>query len=114
MRFRPSQSKEQWAAEAEASGEDAQVLNLTKDPRYDRPLLPIRVRQGQSTVDVTMLMSLREPRSRVFEDWARAAGLKPGLELLEGLDLPQGVDALQTSIGVRDSDANRILRVPRV
>ncbi len=92
VHFRPSQSKEQWAAEAEASGEDAQVLNLTKDPRYDWPLLPIRVRQGQSTVDVTMLMSLREPRSRVFEDWARAAGLKPGLELLEGLDLPKGVE----------------------
>lgn len=92
VHFRPSQSQEKWAAEAEASGEDAQVLKLTRDPRYDWPLLPIRVRQGASTVDLTMLMSLREPRSRVFEDWARAAGLKPGLELLKGLALPKGVE----------------------
>lgn len=92
VRFRPSQSKEQWAAEAEASGEDAQVLNLTKDPRTDWPLLPVRVRQGPTTVDLTMLVSLREPRSRVFGDWARAAGLKAGLELLAGLELPPGVE----------------------
>lgn len=92
VRFRPSQSREKWAAEAEASGEDAQVLALPKEPRFDWPLLPIRVRQGPTQIDLTMLFSLREPRSRVFDDWARAAGLKPGLELLEGLALPEGLE----------------------
>ncbi len=90
--FRPSQSREQWAVEAEASGDDAQVLALARDPRFDWPLLPIRVRQGPTAIDLTLLFSLREPRSRVFDDWARAAGLKPGLELLEGLALPEGLE----------------------
>lgn len=92
VRFRPSQPKEQWAAEAEASGEDAQVLELTKEPKFDWSLLPVRVRQGPANFDLTMLFSLREPRSRVFDDWARATGLKPGLELLEGLALPEGLE----------------------
>ncbi len=91
LKFRPSQSREKWAAEAEASGEDAQVLALTKESRFDWPLIPIRVRQGPEHFDLTMLFSLREPRSRVFDDWARASGMKPGLELLEGLALPEGV-----------------------
>lgn len=92
VHFRPSQPREKWAAEAEASGDDAQVLSLVKDPKFDWPLIPIRVRQGPTHFDLTMLFSLREPRSRVFDDWARAAGMKAGLELLEGLALPEGVE----------------------
>lgn len=92
VRFRPSQPKEKWAAEAEATGQDAQVFALTKDPRFDWPLMPVRVRQGPTPFDLTMLFSLREPRSRVFDDWARAAGMKPGLELLDGLALPKGLE----------------------
>lgn len=90
VRFRPSQTREQWAAEAEASGEDAQVFSLTKEPRYDWPLLSVRMRQGPQRFDATLLFSLREVRSRVFEASATAAGLKPGARLLEGLPLPQG------------------------
>ncbi len=92
VHFRPSQPKEKWAAEAEASGEDAQVLTLTKEAKFDWSVLPIRVRQGPASFDLTMLFSLREPRSRVFDDWARATGMKPGLELLEGLALPEGLE----------------------
>lgn len=72
-----------------ASGSlEAAAKALTKEPRFDWPLLPIRVRQGPTAIDLTLLFSLREPRSRVFDDWARAAGLKAGLDLLEGLELP--------------------------
>lgn len=92
VRFRPSQSREQWAAEAQASGDDAQVLALTKEPRFDWPLLPVRLRQGPTAFDATMLLSLREPRSRVFDSAARAGGLRPGLELLRGLPLPEGLE----------------------
>ncbi|MDP1827151.1 MAG: hypothetical protein Q8L48_28015 [Archangium sp.] len=92
VHFRPTQTREQWVAEAEKSGDDAQVLAFTKDPRFDWPLLPIRVRQGPTSYDSTMLFSLREPRSRIFDDWARALGLRPGLELLEGLALPEGLE----------------------
>lgn len=91
VRFRASQSREQWSLEAQQSGEDAQVLTLTKEPRYDWPLIPVRIRQGPTQADVTMLFSLREPRSRIFDEAARAAGLRPGLELLDGLPLPDGV-----------------------
>lgn len=89
VRLRPSQSREAWAAEAEASGDDAQVFQLTKEPRFDWPLIPVRVRQGPARFDATMLFSLREPRTRVFDASARAAGFKPGLELLKGLPLPE-------------------------
>lgn len=92
VHFRPSQSREQWAAEAQASGDDAQVLSFTRDPRYDWPLLPVRLRQGPTAFDATMLLSLREPRSRIFDDAARAGGLRPGLELLRGLPLPAGLE----------------------
>jgi hypothetical protein len=92
VRFRPSQSREQWAAEAEKSGDDAQVFELSREPRADWPLIPVRVTQGPSRFDATLLFSLREPRTRVFEKSARAAGLKPGLELLEGLGMPKDVE----------------------
>lgn len=90
--FRASQRKEQWLAELEASGDDGQVLQLTKEPTHDWPLLPVRLRQGPRTLDAVMLLSLRDSRSRVYDEVARSAGLRPGLELLEGLPLPDGVE----------------------
>lgn len=91
VKFRPSQPKEKWVAEAEASGDDAQVLMVTRDPLNDWPLLPVRLRQGPNTFEGVMLLSLRDSRSRIYDESARAAGLRPGLELLEGLPLPEGV-----------------------
>lgn len=90
VRFRPSQTREQWAAEAQASGEDAQVFSLTKEPRYDWPLVPVRLRQGPQRFDATLLFSLREARSRVFEDSATTAGFKSVAKLMSGLPLPKG------------------------
>ncbi len=92
LRFRPSQPREAWLAEAQASGDDAQVLLLTREPRFDWPLVTARVRQGTSRLDATMLLSLRERRSRVSEQSARAAGLRVGVEVLRGLPLPEGVE----------------------
>lgn len=91
IKLRPSQAKEAWVVEAEASGDDAQVLTMTRDPKNDWPLLPVRVRQGPSAFEGSMLVSLRDSRSRIFDDAARLSGLKPGLELLEGLPLPEGL-----------------------
>ncbi len=92
VRFRATQRRDAWVKEAADSGEDAQVLTVTKEPRTDWPLLTVRVRQGSNTFDATMLFSLRESRSLLFEDAARASGLRPGLELLKGLPLPDGVE----------------------
>jgi hypothetical protein len=91
LRFRAPQAREQWVAEAQASGDDAQVFTLTKEPRFDWPLLPVRVRQGPARFDGAFLVSLRERKSHLFEAPARQAGLRPGLELLRGLPLPDDV-----------------------
>lgn len=90
-RFRPTQPRAAWVAEAEAGGDDAQVLTVTKEPRTDWPLLIVRLRQGEAVLDATMLLSLREARSALYEAAGRSAGLRPGLELLKGLPLPDGV-----------------------
>ncbi|MBL8914122.1 MAG: hypothetical protein JNM17_25685, partial [Archangium sp.] len=92
VKFRASQSKDKWIAELEATGDDAQVLVVTKDPANDWPLLPVRVRQGPRSLDAVMLLSLRDSRSRLYDEVARSAGLRPGLELLEGLPLPDGLE----------------------
>ncbi|MFT3706139.1 MAG: hypothetical protein QM817_00600 [Archangium sp.] len=92
VKFRASQPREKWLAEAEASGDDAQVLQLTKEPNQDWPLLPVRLRQGQHTFDAVLLLSLRDSKSRIYDEPARAAGLRPGLELLQGLPLPDGIE----------------------
>lgn len=92
VRFRASQSRAKWEQEVSDTGDDAQVLTLTREPRTDWPLMTLRLRQGQATFDATVLLSLREPRSLLYEAPARAAGLKPGLELLSGLPLPNGVE----------------------
>lgn len=91
VHFRHTQSRERWSTDAEASGDDVQVLPITREPRFDWPLLPVRLRQGPKRLDATMLLSLRDAKSRVYDQTARAAGLRPGLELLEGLPLPDGV-----------------------
>ncbi|MFZ5439007.1 MAG: hypothetical protein ACOZQL_03310 [Myxococcota bacterium] len=91
LSFRPSQPRERWVAEAEASEDDVQVLPVSREPRFDWPLLTVRVRQGPQRFDGAFLLSLRDSRSRIYDEAARSAGLKPGLELLEGLPLPEGL-----------------------
>lgn len=89
LRFRPSQPRAKWLAELEKRGGDAQVLTVTREPRTDVPLLTLRVRQGPAQLDDAVLLSLSEPKTRLYETRVRAAGLKPGLELLEGLPVPK-------------------------
>lgn len=88
IRFRPSQSRAQWAAELAASDEGGQVLTLTKEPRYDWPLVSVRLRQRLATFDGPLLLSLSEPRTRLFEGPARAAGVSSVSELLSQAGLP--------------------------
>lgn len=70
--LRASQSREAWLAETPTS----LVLPLTVDPRFDWPLLTVRIRQGAAQLDAALLVSLREPQSRVFEELANSAGLR--------------------------------------
>ena len=91
VRFLSTQPRAKWLEFAEKSGDDAQLLSVTREPRTDWPLLTVRLRQGLQSLDATMLLSLRESRSVLYETAGRSAGLRPGLELLKGLPLPDGV-----------------------
>ncbi len=88
LRLVPSRPRATWLAEAQGTGDDVQVVTLTKDPRHDWPLLAVRVVQGTAALTATFVLSTRERDSRVFEESARVQGLKPGLELLAGLATP--------------------------
>jgi hypothetical protein len=88
--FRPSAGAAAWLATVPA-GHEVQALALTREPRHDWPLLAVRVSQGRAHFTGPLLFSAREPRSRLYETPAREAGLRPGLELLRGLPLPDGL-----------------------
>jgi hypothetical protein len=72
-------------------GDEVQVLRVAREPRFDWPLVTVRVAQGRARLEATLLFSAREPWTRLYEAPVRAAGLKPRRELLEALNLPRGV-----------------------
>jgi hypothetical protein len=88
--FRASAGAAAWLATV-PPGDEVQALALTREPRHDWPLLAVRVTQGPAHFTGPLLFSAREPRSRLYEAPAREAGLRPGLELLRGLPLPDGL-----------------------
>lgn len=85
VRFLESQSAEQWSSALERSGDDGRVLPISREPRTDWPLLTVRVRQGAQHFEGPFVLSLRDPRSRIYDVAAHSAGLKAGLEVLSGL-----------------------------
>ncbi len=89
LRFLASRPKAEWLASLEARGGEGQLLDLTRDPRHDWPLLAVRLTQGEQQLTGAFLFSTRERASRVFEEPARAAGLVAGAELLRALGLPK-------------------------
>jgi len=92
LRFRPSQPREAWVAEGEKLGGEVQVLELTRDPIHEWPLLAAQLRQGAATFTGTFVLSTRERTSRVFEASVSEAGLESGAEQLRRLPpLPAGL-----------------------
>lgn len=91
VRFVPSQPRAEWIAAAERLGGEVQVLELTRDPRHDWPLLPARLSQGEATLTGAFLFSTRDRVSRLFDESAKQAGFRTTGALLEKLELPQGV-----------------------
>lgn len=83
LRFRPSQPRAAWEAEARRAG--ATVLVAAREPRHDWPLVGVRVRQGRHRFDGALLLSLRDARSRLFAEAAAAAGLRDAQALLATL-----------------------------
>lgn len=107
VRFRPSAPRDAWLATL-PPGDEVEVVSLTRDPRYDWPLVAVRVTQAQATFTGVLLFSTREPRTRLFEAPARAAGLRPGLELLAGLPLPDGLELPKSLEAVRGFAVDRV------
>jgi hypothetical protein len=96
LTFLRSQSREHWkqaalAPPSERAGYESHLLELTRDPRTDWPLLAVKVKQGLAEVVGPFVLSTSEPQSQVAEEAAREAGLKSGFELLQGIELPDGV-----------------------
>lgn len=87
----PSRARDVW--EKLPGGADAvgEVLALSRDPKHDWPMVAVRVVQGANKLTAAFVISTHERHSRVVEGPARSAGLKPGLELLSGLPVPEGL-----------------------
>lgn len=91
--FLPSRPRGEWLAQRRP-GSQQQVIELTRDPTHDWPLLPVRVHQEPETLTATFVLSTRDRFSRIFDEAARAQGLLPGLELLRG----HGVKTVPTEL----------------
>lgn len=82
--FMPSRSKKEWL-EVRDKEPFAMVLEVTREPKHDWPLLPVRIHQGPSTMTATFMLSTADRFSRVFAGSARKQGLRPGVEVLRQL-----------------------------
>lgn len=91
VRFVPSRARAEWVTAAEALGGEVQVLELSRDPRHDWPLLAARLTQPDATLTGAFVFSTRDRVSRVFEGPARAAGFTTTADLLQKLELPKDV-----------------------
>jgi hypothetical protein len=94
--FSRSQSIEHWRAlavkpPADRLGFESHLLELTRDPKNDWPMLAVKVTQGPADLVGPFVLSTGEPVSQVADDAARGAGLRTGFELLEGIELPDGL-----------------------
>ncbi|MFY0573729.1 hypothetical protein ACN28S_04595 [Cystobacter fuscus] len=102
--FEKTRPRDAWLAEAASVGpesaEEVQVLELTREPVGDWPLLAARVTQGESVLTGPFVLGTREPFSRLALGPAEAQGLH-GLETTAGLP-PRAflVDAVEVSSGV--------------
>ncbi len=111
LKLVPSRGAAGWL-DAIPAGDEAQVLPLTKDPKHDWPLLALRTTQGEASLTSSVLFSVREPRTRIYEQPAREAGLKPGVELLQGLPLPEGVTLPPSLQSLRGFAVDRVELAP--
>ncbi len=90
--FVPSRSKEEWL-EARKKDPAAMVLEVSREPKHDWPLLPVRIHQGPASMTATFMLSTRDRYSRVFAGSARKQGLRPGVEVLRLLMQSQPIES---------------------
>lgn len=88
VHFVASRSRAEWSKAAEVSGGEAQVLELTRDPAHDWPLLAARVTQGAANLTAPFMFSTRERVTRVSEQALSVQGFTSMADLIERLGLP--------------------------
>jgi hypothetical protein len=102
--FTVSRSREAYMAELTAPGADpsleTHVLELSREPTGDWPLLAARVAQGEARLTGPFVLSTREPFSKVAMGPSEAQGLRP-LETAGGQPArAMWVDAVEVAEGV--------------
>jgi hypothetical protein len=102
--FAASRSREAYAAEVAALQEDpaweGHLLELSREPIGDWPLLAARIGQGDARLTGPLVLSTRDPFSRVALGPAESQGLRP-LETAAGLP-PRAilVDSVEVAVGL--------------
>ncbi len=97
LSFSHSQDRAYWSARAvlppdNRKGFESHLLELTRDPKTDWPLLAVRLQQQGAEVVGPFVLSTGEGQSEIAADAVRGAGLVAGFELLHGVQLPPGIE----------------------
>jgi hypothetical protein len=90
LKLTPSQPRAVYRA-MQFDGGTSEVVEVTRDPTYDWPLVPVRLAQGKAALTAAFVLATDSPATVVLDSAASQAGLTRGLELLAGLPLPEGV-----------------------
>jgi hypothetical protein len=98
----PARTREGWLEYARGLPGEVQLVELTRDPRHDWPLVAVRVAQGPNALTAPFLFSTRQTRSRVLSVPAGQAGLKAPTELFEGVTLPKDFVLPTELVALRD------------
>jgi hypothetical protein len=102
--FMPSRSREAYSAELSSASADpsleTHLLELSREPTGDWPLLASRVTQSEARLTGTFILATRDPFSRIAVGPAQAQGLR-ALETAPGMP-PRAilVDSIEVAIGV--------------
>lgn len=102
--FTPSRSREAYTAELTAADADpsleTHLLELSREPTGDWPMLAVRVTQGEAKLTGPFVLATRDPFSRLAVGPAEAQGLRP-LETVAGLPVRAvPVDSVEVAEGV--------------
>jgi hypothetical protein len=89
--FSRSRDREAWSAYAlqppkERSGFESHLIELTREPRTDAPLLAVRIRQHSDEMVLPFALSTGASQSE-----SEGIGLRKGFQLLDGVELPDGI-----------------------
>ncbi len=106
VHFDTSRPLTEWQTRAHAQPE-GELVTLQRDPKFDWPLLPVRLTQGAHALTVTLALKTDEPFTVVSAAAVKASELTelPGeVVLVSGLELtpgrPMQVTAVKTSTSV--------------